>query len=196
MKFYKTLARDTPTDTSDRLSRLLTFDLRVQFSFDGGMGAVLSLVLFGHGLTLIISRGMPYIVGGVYVEVNALTERFRAAAGYRPEWYANYIGGLFDNPDSGPIIRTAPVDIDDATRKPCCVHQDYTCTDECQLCEEGCCPPSSDDIRLAPEAAPIIRRSGGAGRATKVTFRAATYGCGIARHQEIGCDTACSGRRA
>jgi len=29
-----------------------------------------------------------------------------------------------DNLDSGPIIRTVPVDIDDATRKPCCVHQD------------------------------------------------------------------------
>jgi len=93
MKFYKNLERDKPTDTRDRLSRLLTFDLRVQFSFEGGADVLLSLVLFGHGLTLGFTRGMPHIVGGIYVEINALTERFNLSAGYQSEWYAKYIGG-------------------------------------------------------------------------------------------------------
>jgi len=102
MKRYGSIERDKPFNFADRLSRLLEFDFRVQFSVENGVDACLSLVVFGHGITLGLTRGMPHIVGGVSLGVSALTERFEFTFGFQSDWYDDYMNDLFVNADIAP----------------------------------------------------------------------------------------------
>ena len=141
MKRYGGIERDKPFNFADRLSRLTEFDLRVQFSAESGVDGCLALVLFGHGLVLGFTRGLPHIVGGVYVGVSALTERIHFTFGFQSEWYDDYLNRI-DGPapvgiDIDSLVKgtgivnvsTTPISAGECT-EDCCSHEDVAeCND-------------------------------------------------------------------
>ena len=107
MKRYNSFERNKPFSLGERLSRLLTFDFRAQFAIEGGLDACLSLVVFGHGLTLGFTRGVPHVIAGVYLGVSALTEQFDMTFGFQSDWYDEYLNRLVD--EIRPCTATADI---------------------------------------------------------------------------------------
>ena len=119
MKRYNSFERNKPFSLGERLSRLLTFDFRAQFAIEGGLDACLSLVVFGHGLTLGFTRGVPHVIAGVYLGVSALTEQFDMTFGFQSDWYDEYLNRLVDEIRPCTALPTYPRCTRRASTRPC-----------------------------------------------------------------------------
>ena len=182
MKFYSSLDRSPSFGLADRLSRLLTFDFRAQFSVESGADFLVSLIVFGQGLTLGFTRGMPHIVGGVYAEVNILTERFSATAGFQSQWYDEYLNGEPLGIDIEALEESGDFAIKSVTLPPGgeVVLEKRTSG----ACVDGCC--SHEDVAEChddPE-----------NPANTMAGDLPVKHCTVARHVDIGCSPDCPNR--